>query len=292
MTTVTPRSICAIGAELGEGPVWHSADRGLWFVDIKAPAIHRFDPSAGSLRSWISPEPVGWVLPTRKGQMMAGLKSGLHLFDPVNGRFEFIAPIEADNPQNRLNDAATDRKGRIWFGTMDDSEREAAGRFYVFDRGHVRDTGLPPVKITNGPALCPDGRILYHVDTVGQVIYATELAADGSLGSTREFVRFARDEGYPDGPTVDSEGCVWIALFSGWAARRYSPAGELLESVRFPVSNVTKLAFGGTDLRTVYATTARLHLRAEQLAEQPQAGNLFSFDVAVAGLPVTPVALG
>ena len=291
MTTGIPQTLCPIGAELGEGPLWHEADQSLWFVDIKAPAIHRFDPAHCALRSWPAPEPVGWVLPSQGRAMVAGLKSGLHLFDPLTGEFNMLAAIEKDKPENRLNDATTDQSGRIWFGTMDDSEREAAGRFYVFDRGQVRETGLPPVKIANGPAFSPDGRILYHVDTAGQVIYATEVAGDGALGRTREFVRFARDEGYPDGPTVDSEGCVWIALFFGWAARRYSPAGELLESVRFPVSNVTKLAFGGADLRTVYATTARLHLRPEQRAEQPEAGNLFSFGVDVAGLPVTPAFL-
>ena len=79
-------------------------------------------------------------------------------------------------------------------------------------------------------------------------------------------------------------------MFSGWAARRYSPAGEVLETVRFQVSNVTKLAFGGDDLRTVYATTARLHLTPDALERQPGAGNLFAFRADVAGVPVTPVA--
>ena len=90
---------------------------------------------------------------------------------------------------------------------------------------------------------------------------------------------------------MDAEGCVWIGLFGGWQARRYSPAGELLETVRFPVANVTKLAFGGDDLRTVYATTARLHLSPAELERQPEAGNLFSFRADVEGVPVTPVAL-
>jgi sugar lactone lactonase YvrE len=90
---------------------------------------------------------------------------------------------------------------------------------------------------------------------------------------------------------VDSEGCLWIALFFGWAARRYSPKGELLQTIRFPVSNVTKLSFGGEDLRTVFATTAKLHLKPEDLEAQPEAGNLFAFRADVPGLPVTPVAL-
>jgi sugar lactone lactonase YvrE len=90
---------------------------------------------------------------------------------------------------------------------------------------------------------------------------------------------------------VDSEGCLWTGLFAGWEARRYSPAGDLLERVRFPVANITKLAFGGPDMRNVYATTAAKGLDAEALAKQPEAGNLFSFRADVAGQPVAPVVL-
>jgi sugar lactone lactonase YvrE len=174
---------------------------------------------------------------------------------------------------------------------MDDGETAATGRFYLFDRGTVTDSGLAPVSITNGPALSPDGRRLYHTDTLGQVIHVSDLGEDGTPGPPRPFVRFAPDEGYPDGPVVDSEGCLWTGLYGGWEARRYSPDGALLETVRFPVSNITKLAFGGPDLRTVYATTAAKGLDAGALAQQPQAGNLFSFRADIPGQPVTAVAL-
>ena len=73
--------------------------------------------------------------------------------------------------------------------------------------------------------------------------------------------------------------------------RRYSPAGALLETIRFPVSNVTKIAFGGADLRTVYATTARQGIRPDGFAKQPDAGALFAFDVDVPGLPAHRVGL-
>ena len=139
--------------------------------------------------------------------------------------------------------------------------------------------------------MSPDGRILYHVDTLGGLIHACDVGEDGTLGPSREFVRIAPAEGFPDGPTVDSEGCLWIGLFFGWQARRYSPQGELLETVRFPVGNITKLAFGGDDLRTVYATTAQLHLKPDDLTRQPQAGHLFAFRADVPGVAVTPVAL-
>jgi sugar lactone lactonase YvrE len=38
--------------------------------------------------------------------------------------------------------------------------------------------------------------------------------------------------------------------------RRYDPSGRLIATIRIPVANITKVAFGGPDLRTAYATTA------------------------------------
>jgi sugar lactone lactonase YvrE len=289
--TGVPISVCDVHATLGEGPVWIERDQALWFVDIKQRKVHRFDPEGGSLFSWDAPGQVGWILPADDGGMIAGLQDGLYRFDPAGGGFSLLHAIEADMPGNRLNDAATDPSGRIWFGSMDDGEAAVTGHFYRFDRGMVSDTGIAPVAITNGPALSPDGRLLYHTDTLGQVIHVSEVGGDGTLGPAREFVRFGPGEGYPDGPVVDSEGCVWTGQYAGWEARRYAPDGRLLEIVRFPVSNITKLAFGGPDLRTVFATTAAKGLSETALARQPEAGNLFSFRADVPGFAVTPVAL-
>lgn len=289
--TGSPVSVCDVHATLGEGPVWVDGDKALWFVDIKQHKVHRFDPPVASLKSWDAPRQIGWILPADDGGLIAGLQDGIYRFDPASGGFTLLAEVEADLPGNRLNDATTDAAGRIWFGSMDDGEAAATGRFYIFDRGAISDSGIAPVSITNGPAFSPDGRRLYHTDTLGQVIHVSDVADDGTLGPSQPFVRFAPGEGYPDGPIVDSEGCLWTGLFAGWEARRYAPEGELLERVRFPVANITKLAFGGQDLRTVYATTAAKGLDAEALAKQPEAGNLFSFQADVAGQPVTPVAL-
>jgi sugar lactone lactonase YvrE len=172
--------------------------------------------------------------------------------------------------------------GAIWLGTMDDVEKVPSGRLYRFDGVAVRQP-VDPVVITNGPAFLPDGRTLYFTDTLAREIWAFEVTGD-SLGAKRLFARIELGAGYPDGPTVDAEGCVWTGLFGGWGVRRYSPAGELIQEVRFPVANVTKIAFGGDDLRTVYATTARKGLDDAALAAQPQAGDLFAFRSEVPGL--------
>lgn len=289
MAASEPRSVWDIAAELGEGPIWVERDRALWFTDIKKRQIHRYDP-AGGRETWGAPEQVGFVLPAERGGFVAGLMSGLHRFDESTGRFTLIAEIEPELPNNRLNDGVADPSGRLWFGTMDNKETAKSGAFYRFDRGVVTATGIDGIAITNGPALSPDGRILYCVDTRAGTIVAADVGGDGALGPPRMFVRIDPAEGHPDGPTVDREGCVWIGLYAGWEARRYSPAGELLDRIRFPVANITKIAFGGDDLRTAYATTARQLLSPAEIERQPQAGDLFEFRVDVPGLPCPLVA--
>jgi sugar lactone lactonase YvrE len=283
-----PEAVWTVDGELGEGPVW--ADGALWFVDIKKRKIHRFS-AGGERRSWDSPEQIGFCLPAESGGFVAGLQSGLHRFDPETGAFSLLAEVEADRPGNRLNDGVVDPAGRLWFGSMDNDESDATGRFYRFENGRVADAGLAPVAITNGPAVSPDSRTLYWVDTLGRTIHASMVRKDGTLGDSRLFVAIGEKEGFPDGPCVDSEGCLWIGLYFGWEARRYSPGGDLLERVPFPVSNITKLAFGGADLRTVYATTARQGIKPEAMGKQPEAGALFSFQVDVPGIQSPRVRL-
>ncbi|QYE35851.1 SMP-30/gluconolactonase/LRE family protein [Polymorphobacter sp. PAMC 29334] len=287
MPSGRPELACRVGAMLGEGPVWVTREQTLWFVDIKGHQVHRFDPADAALTSWSVAAQPGWILPISGGGFAVGMQCGIERFDPADGSFAPIVVPEAHLPGNRLNDATTDAHGRIWFGSMDDAEAALSGALYTLDARGVVHSGLPEVAITNGPAFSPDGRTLYHTDTLGRTIHAVEVNDDHSLGAAKTFVEIEDGAGYPDGPVVDSAGNVWTGLFGGWAARCYAPDGSLIETVRLPTANITKIAFGGADLKTAYVTTARKGLDATALATQPEAGDLFAFTVDVAGLPAT-----
>jgi sugar lactone lactonase YvrE len=279
-----------VGATLGEGPVW--VDGSVWFVDIKEKRVHRFEPASGIHERWAMPDQVGWVLPADKRRMIVGLRDGLYELDPATGVVMVLHRAEPDRTGNRLNDAATDRKGRLWFGTMDDNETENSGRLYRIEKSKCVDSKLAPVAITNGPAFNAAGTVLYHTDTLGRIIWRVPVHDNGKLGTPVPFVEIEDGAGYPDGTVVDSEDCLWTGLFGGWGVRRYDPRGRLIGTVRFPTANVTKICFGGPGLKTAYATTARKGLDAAALATQPSAGDLFAFDPGVSGLAVTPARLG
>jgi sugar lactone lactonase YvrE len=91
------------------------------------------------------------------------------------------------------------------------------------------------------------------------------------------FLTLDESEGSPDGVILDTEDCLWVALWDGWGVRRYAPDGTLLLHVALPCARVTKVALGGPDLATAYVTTARVGLSGEELARQPLAGSLFAF---------------
>ncbi|HTU65940.1 MAG TPA: SMP-30/gluconolactonase/LRE family protein [Steroidobacteraceae bacterium] len=273
-----------VGAVLGEGPVWSAAEQAVWFVDIKAPKIHRFHPASGAQRSWNAPDRIGFLLPTRDGGMIAGLKTGLHRFNPDTGNFTLLHVVEPHAPNNRLNDGFVDSEGFLWFGSMDDTEEEPSGALYQLGaEGCIRRD--PGYVVSNGPAESPDGRTLYHTDTLAGIIYAFDRARNGQLSNKRVFVRIPPGGGYPDGPIVDAEGCLWTGLFGGWGLKRFSPAGQLLDEIRLPCSAVTKAAFAGDDLRTLYITTAHVALSPAEREQQPLAGGLFRAHIDVPGLP-------
>ncbi|MGY6662834.1 MAG: SMP-30/gluconolactonase/LRE family protein [Glycocaulis sp.] len=273
--------------ELGEGPVWDTARRCVWFVDIKGRRLHRYGVDDGSKDSWATPDQTGFALPAVDGSLVCGVRGGLHRFDPETGDFSPLIEVERDRPQNRINDGFVAPDGSLWFGTMDDSEAEKSGALYRWVDGvlTLMDDGYG---VTNGPAMSPDERTLYHHDTLEKTIYAFD-HADGRISGKRVFAR--TEEGYCDGPSVDSAGTLHVGLFGGWGVAKFAPDGRYLGKIAFPVSAVTKAAFGGDDLNTLYCTSAWLHQSAEARAAQPLAGGLFSVRVDTPGLPQALIRL-
>jgi sugar lactone lactonase YvrE len=274
-------------AKLGEGPLWSPSEGVLYWVDIKAPALHRYRPADGDKTSWVMPEPIGWVIERANGEgLVAGFKDrGFVFLTPGTMAPETIGQPEPDYPDNRFNDAKADAAGRIWAGTMDDNEREASGCLYRLDPDldwHRMDKGYV---VTNGPALSPDNRTLYHTDTFEGTIYAFDLSARGKLENKRIFATIPEGDGYPDGMTCDAQGGLWVAHWGGWRVTRFTPSGAVDRVIEMPVAQVTSCAFGGPDLDRLFVTSAAINLGEADLEKQPLAGGLFEIDPGVKGLP-------
>jgi sugar lactone lactonase YvrE len=125
---------------------------------------------------------------------------------------------------------------------------------------------------------------MYHNDSALQVTYLFDLDEAGNASNRRTFLQFGEGDGYPDGMTVDAEGCLWIAFWDGWSVRRFSPEGELLDRIDVPVARPTSCVFGGADLDRLYISSASIGLSPEDKAAQPYAGGLFVAEPGVRGI--------
>ena len=277
------KCLWAGGAICGEGPCWDEPQQSLYWVDIDGCRAHRYRLNDGVVDTWDLPEKTGWLLPcAAHSEWLAGCKSGIYLMDLDPGSRELLIDPEPDLPGNRLNDAKIDVDGRLWAGTMNDEEKMPTGWLYRIDSdlNCIRSDG--PYITTNGPAMSPDDRVLYHVDTYGGIVYAFDKHRDGTLDGRRIFAKIGDDEGKPDGLTVDVDGFVWLAHWGGSRVTRFAPDGAVDGVLEIPAPQVTNCAFGGPNMDLLFITTAARNI---DLETHPKAGGLFCVQTDVRGLP-------
>jgi sugar lactone lactonase YvrE len=276
----------AAGDELGEGVTWDPAGRRLISVDILRGRIHLFDPAAQSARTLTVDQPVGTAVPCRDGGLMLALRDGFARLEIDSGALTFVAHVELDRPGQRMNDGACDAAGRFWAGTMCMQERPGLGALYRLDADGTVHTMVSGVGISNGIDWSLDGSLMYYVDTHTQRIDQFDFdLASGAIANRRPLVTIDPADGHPDGLTVDSEGGIWLALWGGWAVRRYLPDGTLDRVLRVPVSHPTRCTFGGDRLDTLYITSATIRLNDGERQAQPLAGAVIRHQPALIGRP-------
>jgi D-xylonolactonase len=274
---------------LGESVFWSISSQQVFWVDGFAPSVLCWSPSARRLRQ-VRPtrSSLGMIAETTDPHIVAMTDSdGITLFNLETYERTLIADPERDRAGIAYNDAKVDRSGRLWVGTYDASEVEPRGCLWVLENSgppRLAESGLP---VINGPAFSPDSRFLYLSDSIGRRVLAYEMDDNGMLGTRSVLAHFSYDEGLPDGLTVDSEGCIWVAHWDGGRVTRFSPKGERVDVVRLPAMRVTSVAFGGAELMTLFITTARYGLSETHLAGSPGSGSLFSVDTRVCGLATT-----
>ncbi|NIJ39738.1 sugar lactone lactonase YvrE [Sphingopyxis panaciterrae] len=274
------------GALLGESPFWHAAEARLYWVDIEGRKIHRTDPATGADEVMILAEQVGCIAPRAGGGLVAALQTGCALIDAWGAAPRAFGPaVLAGKPEQRFNDGRVDSAGRLWVGSLTSDKANPTAALYRLDPDGSLTEVFGGIATSNGAAFSPDGRTFYHADTPTHAIRTFDVdPATGALGAGRIFHQFEEGNGRPDGAAVDAEGCYWSALWDGWRVVRFSPDGELIQTVEMPVQRPTMIAFGGADLQTAFVTSAGKNLTDEERKAQPHAGAVFSFRVDAPGL--------
>jgi sugar lactone lactonase YvrE len=277
---------CACQNDLGESAIWSAASGVVRWIDGVAPTLHQWNPQDGGHRATPLqlPAPVGMIAGTTDARTIAvAHRDGLALLDLESGVETPVAAPERARAGIAYNDAKVDPMGRLWLGSFDTGGVEPRGCLWVLENGRrprLAETGMA---VVNGPAFSPDGATIYVSDSIARRILAFDVV-DGALRHCRTFATMSAEEGLPDGLTVDAEGCLWCAHWEGSRVTRFAPTGERLSVIPIPAPLVTSVAFGRAELDTLFVTTARQGLSADDLARAPRSGDLFSIVPGVKGL--------
>jgi len=269
------------GAAIGESPTWASEEKALYWIDVKEPALHRFDPASGDRRCWAMPSDIGaFALMSPSSGAVVALRKGIHHLDFSSGSLALLAPPPFDPELIRFNEGACDPVGRFWIGVMFDPSKDGEPPRRSSLHSFTLATGLRPepdaAELHNGMAWSEDGRQFYLAHSYRREIFRFDFdPASGRLGARTLFARVPEADGIPDGAAVDARGGYWCALHGGGRLRRYRPDGEIDRDIVLPVSQPTMCAFAGDDLDVLYVTSASDKLTPEQRRREPLAGALF-----------------
>lgn len=283
-------AVCMGGprAELGETPRIDARTGELLWTDITGGQVHVGAIDGTSFELHRSIDVAGMAGPVTplphpgSGWVMARANELVHLAH--DGALAELSAPEEGRP-TAFNDGAADTEGNLWVGSMGQNGVAREGRLWRFDTSGRGTVVLDGIGISNGLDFSADGASAYYVDTSTRLLRRFDLDPQiGIVGST-DLVSFEPGKGDPDGLVVDDEGCIWVALWDGWAVHRYSPDGELLAVVHVPVQRPTAVALDG-NLLIITSCSGWLDEGWEQ--ETPDAGKLFCIEVGVGGPAARP----
>jgi sugar lactone lactonase YvrE len=261
---------------LGEGPVWDALRKEIYWIDIVNGEIHQYSLKNKRRKTFACHEMIGGIAICKDEKLILATQNGIRFLNRKNGEINRVADPENHLPNNRFNDVKCDPAGRFWAGTMSLSEEFEAGSVYVFDNLSI-EKKIEKVTISNGMAWSIDHTLFYYIDTPTFEVAAYEYdKATGNIANKKIAITIPKEDGYPDGMTIDKDGMLWIAHWDGWQVTRWNPeTGEKLHTIQLPAARITSCTFGGEDFKDLFITSAKVGLSEAELKAQPLAGSLF-----------------
>jgi len=277
-----PKIICPKNSILGEGPIWMPDTKSLMWLDIKGESLHTFSYITKNITDKNLEKTTTWILPIKNSNtFLVGTEDGVEEYNYNENKFELKLSIEGNLPNNRLNDAKIDKNGNLWFGTMDNTEKETSGSFYCLKPNYELIKVDDSYTVTNGPAITHDDKKLYHVSSLQKKVFCYD-KNNTTLSNKRIFFELDPKDGYPDGLTIDKENFIWLAVWGGAKVIRISTDGEVNKIITFPTSQITSCVFGGSEMNILFVTSASV---GKNISEDVHAGNLFSVKTNKKGVP-------
>lgn len=272
---------------LSEGPVWDPDTGRLTWVDIEAGAVLSAPLTAegiGAISRTDVGEQVGCALPLGDGRVLVALTRRLAIVG-VDGSLTRGSELIPEG--HRFNDGAVDPQGRLVIGSLTLGEPAGDDVLLRLERDGAVTVLDDDLQLSNGLGWSPDGSVLYSADTESGVIHRRSYAG-GVHGAREPFIEL--EEGvFADGLTVDADGRVWVAIWGGSRVQVFDAAGRAVEGegIRIDAPHATSIAFAGDELDVAVVTSASRDLSAQQRAEHPFAGALWTARAGTRGRAAT-----
>ncbi len=246
--TASPEIVFKPASILVEGVLWRASESCLYFCDIEKRRLWRFQPLKGTGEIFYhSSRRIGGFSFAPSGSFIVFEENTvIKLYK--DGRTETIFLMDFPEGE-RFNDAAAGPCGRVYAGTMKEG-------LFLFEKGKTPEKIEGDVNCSNGMGFSPEGSKFYHTVTKKNEINIYDYdSITGKISNKRNFVNFRSNNEWPDGLTVDGEGCLWSAFWTG-GVKRISPGGEVIAEITVPASNPTSVAFGGDNMNELFISTA------------------------------------
>ena len=273
--TSKPECIWQTKAFLGEGALWVKSLNSIYFTDIKRKKIFTFNTKTKRKKIIKINKEIGFLSHIKKNIFILGLKGELRIVNLKNNKKIKSIFIEIDKPLNRLNDGKTDPSGRLWFGSMDNLERNIQnGSLYCLNKNLKLKMVDNKYMITNGPAFINE-KNFYHTDTKKRIIYKIKIDKNLNILEKKIFKKFVDVEGFPDGMTTDRFKNLWVCHFGGSSISVFNQKGNKIYKIKLPAKNVTNCTFAGIKNNDLYITTALKGLKEIDKKKYNLSGSLF-----------------
>ncbi|MGK0221670.1 MAG: D-xylonolactonase [Limisphaerales bacterium] len=271
------------GYGLIEGPIW-VAGKGVLFSDVQFGGVFCLDENNNVEQLFEHRKGIGGMAEHAQGGVVVSGRN-ISFKSYLGGPTVILLDREEQAGLMGFNDIVADPQGRVYAGGLsgnplaNDGTAPAAENLYLIDVDGTARVVAQDIRLTNGLGFSPDGKTLYHSDTLRRSVFSYAVSSDGSLGPKEVFA--STERGLPDGLKVSEDGAVWVALADGGSGVAvYNADSSLREYIDIPHPMCTSLCFGGDDLKDLYIVSGSDGLPGDK------AGGIFKIRTDVPGLPL------
>ena len=270
---------------LGESGFYLNRTNEIVFLDLIKPSLifYSIDNKILTKLNLKLKKPLGNVYPLNDNNFIISSYEGMHIYNRKKKTLKYFNDIRKINEVDDISyNDGTISKNKLWIGLSHIKESKNLGYFgYLQNKNFVTiDKGF---KVSNGPAIDEKKGYLYFSDSSKSCIYQYNLK---NL-KKKTLIKFKKNQGFPDGITLDNKNGLWVAHWAGGQVSRVNLNSKKIDfNIKLPALNVTSVTFVGKKLNHLFITTAKIETSKTHLKNYKYSGSSFIIKTEYTGLKI------